>query len=279
MICSTEDKFKKAIYNYMPEQLGASIWDSLNTYIKSANRWIKNTFLGNPLYNKYEELSEEVKDLLDTVVACKAFYEAIPSMDLTLESNGFGVVKSNLVAPASAHRVNSLRKQTQETMFNTMDDLLLLFLEEEELRGLFAKGEPFTKLTDSLFLVGSDLELYTGMEGATRKELYEHKAMIAEGELSIQKRISTVYFNELIQKVRAKELTREDLDILFKAKQLLGFYMKGQSEAFKSLGDHTVNLMEQQPESYPTYMGSTEYQNKNYPRYENKKEDSTYFFG
>lgn len=280
MICRTEEQFKRVIYNYSPGGLLThSLWDSLLIYIDEANRWIKNTFLGNSLYAKYEEFSEEVKGLCDVVVGCKAFYEAIPSLDLVLTSHGFGIVQTPQVAPASPVRVNRLRDQIQRTLFNTMDELLIFFLNEEELRVLFAQGAPFEKLTDSLFLTGSELQLYAGMEGATRKELYTQKALIAEGELMIQRWISVVYFNELLQKVRDNKVEVKDREVLLKAKQLLGFYITGQSVAFRRLAELLVNSIEAQIDGYPTYKSSAEYQLKNKSRYENKKEDSTYFFG
>lgn len=279
MICKTIEQFKRVIYNYMPESLDESVWESLQIYLGTANRWIKNNFLGNELYNKYEETPQEVKELLDAVVAFKAYYEAIPSLDLVLTSTGFGIVSTTSIAPASRDRVLRLRSQVQDSMFNSLDELLNFFLNVEELRVLFEKGKPFKKLTDSLFITATDLELYAGIEGATRKTLYENKAQIAEGELQVQKRISVVYFNELIDKVRQNNLTREDENILYQAKQLVGFYLTGQSAAFKTLAEHMVNTMEAQANSYPTYLGSIEYKNKNAPGYENKKEDSTFFFG
>ena len=279
MICRTEEQFKRVIYNYMSEPLDESVWESLQLYLDEANRWLKNTFLGNSLYAKYEEFSEEVKGLCDVVVGCKAFYEAIPSLDLVLTSHGFGIVQTPQVAPASPVRVNRLRDQIQRTLFNTMDELLTFFLNEEELRVLFAQGAPFEKLTDSLFLTGSELQLYAGMEGATRKELYIQKALIAEGELMIQRWISVVYFNELLQKVRDNKVEVKDREVLLKAKQLLGFYITGQSVAFRRLAEWLVNSIEAQIDGYPTYKSSAEYQLKNKSRYENKKEDSTYFFG
>lgn len=63
-----------------------------------------------------------------TFVACHALRQAIPSLDLILTPNGFGVVQNTNVAPASKERVERLSESMQirrDTALNTIIKMLM----------------------------------------------------------------------------------------------------------------------------------------------------------
>lgn len=87
-------------------------------------------YLGQPLV---DELSgdEPDADLLEKVTPAwvvLAFLESIPFLDVVSTPTGFGVVRSNTVAPASRERVEAIRMACQAAANDYMD-MMLLWLE------------------------------------------------------------------------------------------------------------------------------------------------------
>ena len=71
------------------------------------------SLLGGELYGAREE-DRTLLHLCNRMACLTAYKLAIPHLDLVLTDNGFGVVSTQTVAPASAERVNRLIQQVQQ---------------------------------------------------------------------------------------------------------------------------------------------------------------------
>lgn len=280
-ICTQEKEFSSAIYSYIPDGLpdNSGEWGKMEVFIRNANRWIESEFIGSKMYSEFDSLDEKTKNDLTSLVALKAFREAIPYLNLTLDSNGFGIINTDMVAPASKERVDDLKKQVELSCSDIQDHLIICFLKNAELLPLFSQSESFFPLTDNLFITGQDLRRFLGLSDATRKDLEFNKSEITLAELEVQKRISADYFFELINKRRENNLADEDNYLFSNFKVMVGLYIKGNISGFHKIGDQVVNYMEAHPDKYVTYINSEEFELKNMKNYESKKEDKTYFFG
>lgn len=74
-----------------------------------------------------------------TLTACKvlatdAFLRAVPSLDLVLTPNGFGIVSNNTIAPASKDRVDRLIASLEHNRDFAIDQLLQTMLQQPEWR-------------------------------------------------------------------------------------------------------------------------------------------------
>lgn len=84
--------------------------EKVKGYLKVSELWLNanvadHATFGQLLTDGKEDLIEQLK----RIVALDAFYRAVPSLDLVLTPNGFGVVSNQNVAPASKERVANLR--------------------------------------------------------------------------------------------------------------------------------------------------------------------------
>ena len=81
------------------------------------------SLLGGELYDAREG-DRTLLHLCNRMACLTAYKLAIPHLDLVLTDNGFGVVSNQNVAPASAERVNRLIQQVQQSLDDTIDELL-----------------------------------------------------------------------------------------------------------------------------------------------------------
>lgn len=69
-------------------------------------------------------------DLARSLIATDAFLRAIPSLDLVLTPNGFGIVSNSNIVPASKERVDRLILSLEHKRDYTLDQLLRLLLQD-----------------------------------------------------------------------------------------------------------------------------------------------------
>lgn len=67
---------------------------------------------------------DEVMGLVRTIVACEAFRLAVPSLNVIMTSNGFGIVSNSTVAPASKDRTDALCEALIELRDNAIEQLV-----------------------------------------------------------------------------------------------------------------------------------------------------------
>ena len=84
-----------------------SLFDKIGQYIRTAEAWLEYRIVPKSAIDASDK-AEEAVAYARQAVAAEAFRLAVPSLDLVLTNNGFGVVSNNTVAPASRERVASL---------------------------------------------------------------------------------------------------------------------------------------------------------------------------
>lgn len=92
------------------------------------------TYIGIPLMEELKSSSYEADPIMEYIKPALAFltvFEAIPFLDLVLTGSGFGIVQNQNLAPASAHRVESLTAAALQSG-NTAVDTLLWYLETNQ---------------------------------------------------------------------------------------------------------------------------------------------------
>lgn len=93
----------------------ADLYRKIEPQLESAEMWLVTTFLDKSLLTAIT--AEEESDLQRAcmqAVMYDALWRAIPRLDVVLTPNGFGIVNSQTVAPASKERV--------ERLINSMED-------------------------------------------------------------------------------------------------------------------------------------------------------------
>ncbi|MBR4390092.1 MAG: hypothetical protein IKT00_13090 [Prevotella sp.] len=86
-----------------------SLFDKLTPFLESSEEWLMQTIIPEAILQ--EVVANERQPflrLLTKVVATDAFLHAVPSLDLVLTPNGFGIVSNQNIVPASKERVDRL---------------------------------------------------------------------------------------------------------------------------------------------------------------------------
>lgn len=97
------------------------LFDKIRPQLEITEQWLHDTIVGDI------PIDEEKNKMVCTIIACEAFRRSVPSLDLILTPNGFGIVSNNNVAPASKERVErliaSLAEQRDKALGALFNDL------------------------------------------------------------------------------------------------------------------------------------------------------------
>lgn len=125
MVVINDTDLKQFVPNVLAEVQGeTSLYEKCLPYINAAKYWVFRFIVPE---NVYDEVSEDMKAIVKRIVVIHAFHNAVPSLDLVLTPNGFGVVSNQNIAPASRDRVQALRDSliiSRDECINTLWQLL-----------------------------------------------------------------------------------------------------------------------------------------------------------
>lgn len=132
-LIQTETALRKYIPNVIQSVKGETpLIDKLTPYLQMAEQWMINEITGD--YN-FLCISESVdadmlKQATSKAVVAEALRYAIPSLDIVLTPNGFGIVSNSNIAPASKERVSRLIDMLEAERDNAIRNMLpSLFLD------------------------------------------------------------------------------------------------------------------------------------------------------
>ena len=126
LITSQED-LAKYIPNVLASAKGeSSLLDKLAPALSMSEQWVIEDFLGQNLFDSVCKSEEDsmLRIYTSRIVISDAFRRTIPSLDLILTPNGFGIANNSNVAPASRERVDKL----MEYLENECDQAIGLLL-------------------------------------------------------------------------------------------------------------------------------------------------------
>lgn len=209
------------------------------------------------------------------VICLHAYLEALPHLDIVLTETGLGVVSNQNVAPASSDRVNRLRKQIQDSRDDAVDDLI------DALRGVdgWRPSSVARELFSSL-VWNARLQLpLMGVSDAHRTKLTELRPKINAAEEVLQHHISGLLHIELCNVQLANDASTEQNTVAQKALMFIGAWLAGDRAMMRFHMAKLVEYLEQHLDAFPLYEASTAHQANTFTPYENKKDDTTYFFG
>ena len=213
-------------------------------------------------------------------ICLEAFITRARSLDLTLTGTGFGIVSSSSVAPASAARVNSMIAELQ---------LQQLLVRYEIIKRL--KYDPFWVESPSarreictLFWNPEYVKHYT-MLPLTAETWVSIQQKAVEADALLRNVISSEYMDELMFAER-RELSIAtsspyDKIIVEMCLKVIGTFISNYEttkELHREMCDAIRQKMERNIAYYPVYRHSSLYEAKHSERYQNKKNDSTFFF-
>lgn len=250
--------------------------ERLALFLDLAEDWVRTTFTSETTFNTicgYTD-SNPLKVLTSRLVVADALRRAIPSLDIVLSPNGFAVVNTSNLAPASKPRVDRLIG----SMLSHRDDCIAALLP-----GLVGASKWLTSSQADFFgaTLFPDLRIVDAVGGAIgskwdrylelRPQVIDLEASLAEEWLS----------PELMSALRSETL-RGDLpvkrhEIVRQVKTQVVGYLRGGSFNSRRLAD-IVNYIRQNAESFEEWHKSETAKLFAPPVFRNEKKASGYFF-
>lgn len=210
-LITNDDTLRQYLPNVFATVKGeVSLFDKVKVDINLAENWVIETFVSTNTFNTICGYAEDnpIKIITAKLIATEALSWAIPSLDLVLTPNGFGVVSTQNIAPASKERVNRLIGSLADYRDECIGNILPALGGESQWltssQALFF-GEtlfPDLAITDQVKGTGSKWERYL----ALRPKILDIEASLAEEffspELMVRLR------NEVLRKSHTADLAR-----------------------------------------------------------------------
>lgn len=243
-------------------------------------------FLGDTLMEVLEEVAEPYSEAPDSeqksrdraildnalrYVCNKAFYQAIPSLDLVLTPTGFGIVSNQNVAPASAERVAALRKSLADSGDDAFDALIAMLRGDERWCELPVAEEVFS----SFFWRGRDM-LSFGNVDPHRSNLIENRVAISMAEERLQNTISRELFEALCSEMRRNTLSVRRSVFVSLCRRYIAAVVTHHRPDYERRA--IIAYLERHNADFEEYMTSSAYEANHYVGYQNRKDDPCYFF-
>ena len=250
--------------------------ERLALFLDLAEDWVVNTFTSVSTFNTicgYTD-SNNIKILCSRLVVADALRRAIPSLDIVLTPNGFGVVSTSNLAPASKPRVDRL----VGSMLSHRDDCIAALLPE-----LVGASKWLTSSQADFFgaTLFPDLDIVDAVGGATGSK-WEKYLELRPQVIDLEASLAEEWFSpELMSALRSEnlrgDLTEKRNVIVRQVKaQILG-YLKSGSFNSRRLAD-IVNYIRLNEESFKEWHRSATAKLFAPPVFRNEKKAKGYWF-
>ena len=130
-LITTDEQLRLLIPNVLVTAEGEpTLIEKLYPYLETAEQWAIDTFVPEAIFDEIAEddgfgPNERFRYPLEKLVACQAYMTAIPSLDLVLTPNGFGIVSNQNIVPASRERVDALMNSLESQRDSAIEALIL----------------------------------------------------------------------------------------------------------------------------------------------------------
>ena len=204
MLIQNDTELRKYLPNALTTVEGETpLYDKISPYLSKAQAWLAKHFTGTDILTAIEASApaDQLRELCAHIVAVDAFRRAIPSLDLILTPNGFGIVSNQNIVPASADRV----KRLIDSLLTNRDSLANTLLDSLAKRTDWLETEQASFFGASLW---PDLEL-SRLAGHSN-ELWSHYQSLRLQVLSIEQELAEHFVSEeLITRLRHNMLTQQ----------------------------------------------------------------------
>ncbi|MDR2913429.1 MAG: hypothetical protein LBV74_01105 [Tannerella sp.] len=274
MILENIEKFT----DFVPTAAGSDIRE-LQPFITEAEQWFQDEWFGADLYNYISGLPDDnnLKTYATISICLRAYEQAIPFLDVIQTANGFAVVSNSNQAPASKERVERLIVYVVRRLSEALDRVVLLVMSAPESLTEWKKSDIFLLRSSIVFLRTSELRNHSSNTVATYHDLDACRPLVSKHQITLSKYISESYLSELLNKFAENVLTNFDKSVFTTIQMIIGLML--QQKEYYPFVESLLNRLASHPDECLTYIASDAYRIKTGAKYENKKDDKTYFFG
>lgn len=276
-LITTDEQLRSHLPNIIASVKGETpLIERLALFLDLAEDWVKTTFTSTTTYNVICGYTADnpIKELTARLVVSDALRRAIPSLDIVLTPNGFGVINTTNIAPASKPRVDRLIG----SMLSHRDDCIAALLPALVGASKWLNSDQADFFGATLFPTLEIVELLPG-NATTKWERYlELRSQVIDLEASFAEE----WFSpELMSALRTENL-RSDLTekrgiAVRQIKAQIVGYLKGGSFNSRRLAD-IVNYIRLNDSDFKEWHNSDTAKLFAPPIFRNEKKASGYFF-
>ena len=245
-------------------------------FLDLAEDWVRTTFTSESTFNTicgYTD-SNEIKIICSRLVVADALRRAIPSLDIVLTPNGFGVVSTQNLAPASKPRVDRL----VGSMLAHRDDCIAALLPELVGASKWLTSPQADFFGSTLFPDLGIVDAVGGATGSKWEKYLELRPQVIDLEASLAEEwLSPGLMSALRSENLRGDLTEKRSVIVRQVKaQILG-YLKSGSFCSRRLAD-IVNRIRENKDDFPEWHRSETAKLFAPPVFRNEKKAKGYWF-
>lgn len=250
--------------------------ERLSHFLDLAEDWVRMTFTSESTFNTicgYTD-SNEIKIICSRLVVDDALRRAIPSLDIVLTPNGFGVVSTQNLAPASKPRVDRL----VGSMLAHRDDCIAALLPELVGASKWLTSPQADFFGSTLFPDLGIVDAVGGATGSKWEKYLELRPQVIDLEASLAEEwLSPGLMSALRSENLRGDLTEKRSVIVRQVKaQILG-YLKSGSFSSRRLAD-IVNRIRENKDDFPEWHRSETAKLFAPPVFRNEKKAKGYWF-
>lgn len=287
-IVTTDAQLHRLIPHVLATVEGEStLIEKLTPFLETSEEWVRQQFIPDDLFERIAELSasaetvadnstiDAVQASLEKVIACHAYMTAIPSLDLVLTPNGFGIVSNTNVVPASKERVERLLASLETERDRNIEQLLLR-LPAVEGWEVSPQGKYFA----------STMFPFLGLcrRLAIREHLWDEYQHLHDRLIKIENVLAETYFSQdqmqvfrnkvMDQMTTCHPLEEQVIRSLQSYEMMLVSDMQVHPQSFYDL----VNIIREHEEVFPVWHSSATAQLYSPAVFQNKKQSGGYWF-
>lgn len=280
-LITTDEQLRLLLPNVLATAEGEpTLIEKLYPFLETAEQWAIDSFLPESLFDEIAASDsfgpgEHLLFPLEKLVACHAYMTAIPSLDLVLTPNGFGIVSNQTIAPASRERVSALILSI-ESQRDAAIEALVLRLSSNQAWQCSDAGKYFSA---TLF---PSLNLCHRL--AIRDHIWESYQQLHARLIRIETVLADTYFSHAqMQSFRQTILTqyRNSTPLeeqVIKSLQSYELQLLTDSQVHPQCYYDLVNIIRQHPDEFPAWHTSDVAQLYTPKIFQNKKNSSAYWF-
>ena len=279
MILITNDA---QLRSYIPNALATvtgemSLYEKMRADLELSEQWLTIHFVDASLLGKIalEEEHHEAAIMCRRAVVADALLRAVPSLDLVLTPNGFGIVSNQNVAPASKDRVERLLANLELVRDRSLQQLLYLLPKATSLGWLQSEAGRYFAMTLFPYLDLPSLLGYTDKLWE-RYQQYWAQLKLIEAELA-DKFISQALYARLRQRFIEDSCDIVELDLVNRLRAIELALLKGKQldvPALHSIVTHIRN----NPTDFPEWAASETATHYTDQSFHNSKQSGGYWF-
>ena len=280
-LITTDEQLRMLIPNVLATVEGEpTLIEKLYPYLETAEQWAIDTFVPEAIFDEIAEAdsfgpNERFRYPLEKLVASHAYMTAIPSLDLVLTPNGFGIVSNQNVVPASRERVDALITSLESQRDAAIEAFILRLSSRSDWRES-SQGKYFAATMFPFLNLCRRL--------AIREHLWDSYQQLHERLIKIENVLADTYFSqEQMQVFRTHIITQGRTatqleDQLIRSLQSYELQLLTDIQVHPQCYYDLVNIIREHEEVFPAWHSSAVAELYKPKIFENKKKSSAYWF-